>query len=197
MSGNGVSKSDLKLADKEINSFSGKILYFKVFKKDGNSVTYAVVDYKDDYRLAIPIDYAVYLKELLSNNPEYLNKTEAADLAVAASNELSVKSFHPNFSLKLVSAEGNSHDQTVTLTYLVSHKMVHQNVCLAPESKSKLFDYNGNEYNAKKVIVANENNKSTYVTEWMFCNKIPTNVPVKLTVIFNKILPSNKEFSYS
>lgn len=116
-----------------------------MFKKDGNSVTYAIVDYKDDYRLAIPIDYAVYLKEL-------------------------------------VSAEGNTNDQTVTLTYLVSHKMVHQNVCLAPESKSKLFDYNGNEYNAKKVIVANENNKSTYVTEWMFCNKIPTNVPVKLTV---------------
>lgn len=198
LSGNSVSKSDVKLANKEINSFSGKILYFKVFKNEGNSTTYAIVDYKNEYRLAIPIDYAVYLKELLSNNPEYLNKTEADNLVVATSNELSVKSFHPNFLLKLVSAEGNTNDQTVTLTYLVSHKMVHQNVCLATESRAKLFDYNGNEYNAKTVIVANENNRKDYIKSGSaFCNKIPTNVPVKLIVVFNKVLPSNKEFSYS
>ncbi|MDM1552841.1 hypothetical protein [Empedobacter falsenii] len=48
LSGNGADKSDLKLANKDINNFSGKILYFKVFKKDENSMTYAIIDYDND-----------------------------------------------------------------------------------------------------------------------------------------------------
>ncbi|EIW91257.1 hypothetical protein HMPREF1321_1239 [Capnocytophaga sp. oral taxon 412 str. F0487] len=106
-----------------------------------------------------------------------------------------VKSFSPKFDVKILSVVGDKKAQTVTVNLLISHKLVHQEVCINRrcstfEAKSKCFDYEGNEYPYKEFGLGNK--KSTYQAY----NIIPTQVPLKAFVTFRQILPSVQGMSF-
>ena len=107
-----------------------------------------------------------------------------------------VKSFSPDFDVKILSVVGDKKAQTVTVNLLISHKIVHQKVCfnktcsLFDVKKSKCFDYEGNEYPYKEVGIGNER------TTYSVCNTIPTQVPLKTFVTFKQILPSVQGMSF-
>lgn len=107
-----------------------------------------------------------------------------------------VKSFSPDFDVKILSVVGDKKAQTVTVNLLISHKLVHQNVCFNEtcsffdDRKSKCFDYEGNEYPYKEVGIGNK--RTTYTV----CNTIPTQVPLKTFVTFKQILPSVQGMSF-
>ena len=107
-----------------------------------------------------------------------------------------VKSFSPDFDVKILSVVGDKKAQTVTVNLLISHKIVHQKVCFNKTcsvfdvKKSKCFDYEGNEYPYKEVGIGNER------TTYSVCNTIPTQVPLKTFVTFKQILPSVQGMSF-
>ena len=73
---------------------------------------------------------------------------------------------------------------------MISHKLVHQNVCL-DNSRINAFDYEGNEYYSKAVAVGNARSGD------FICNTIPTEVPVKSYIVFKQILPSVKGLKFA
>lgn len=193
-SGTNVEKSKIYYAPKNIKEEEGKILYFK----ENNGITYAILNHINGYHIAVPLNSALPIREAISNNPEYKDKLLSNTTADFTDNSTKIKSFNSNFDVKLVSADGDVNQQTVTLTFLISHKLIHQEVCFNGNEHSKLYDFNGNEYNGKKISVGNAGmSKSIFGGADYSCSKIPTNIPVKGKVIFNKILPTVKEFSYS
>lgn len=189
VSGQNVESTKIYYAPKEIKETEAKILYFKE-NKEG---IFAILDYKNGNHIAVLVNSALSSREIVSKNRDFQEKLLANSTADFSENTTKIKSFSSNFDVKLLSAEGDINNQTVTLTFLISHKLVHQEVCFNGSKDSKLYDFNGNEYNAKLVSVGSATERI-----WSYaCNKIPTNIPVKAVVIFNKILPENKEFSYS
>jgi hypothetical protein len=180
------------LANSEVRGFAGKILFFKEFKpNNGEKVVYAIVDYNNHQQLAIAIDYALTMREMISNNPRFMANAKAD--TVYTINETVVKSFSPNYEVKLLSAEGQSEDQTVTLTFLVSHKLVHQVICIHPfPADAKAYDPSGNEYSPKSGSIGN--NDDSFMGG--VCNTIPTNVPVKATIQFKQILSGVETMNY-
>lgn len=189
-SGTSVETSKIYYASKNIKEYEGKVLYFK----ENSNGTYAIIEYQNGYHIAIPLNNALPIREVISNNPEYKDKLLSNTTADFSDDSTKLKSFSSNFNVKLISAEGDINQQTVTLTFLISHKLIHQEVCFNGDEKSKLYDFNGNEHNGKEISVgtATRGVLSNYA-----CNKIPTNIPVKAKVVFNQILPSTKEFSYA
>ena len=193
-SGTSVETSKIYYASKNIKEYEGKILYFK----ENSNGTYAIMEYQNGYHIAIPLNNALPIREVISNNPEYKDKLLSNTTADFSDDSTKLKSFSSNFNVKLISAEGDINQQTVTLTFLISHKLIHQEVCFNGGEYSKLYDFNGNEYNGKEISVGNAGiTKPIFGGADYSCSKIPTNIPVKGKVIFNKVLPSVKEFSYA
>lgn len=189
--GKKVDDTKIYYAPKALKEVEGKIIYFK----ENSTGTYAILNHDHENHIAIHLNSALPIREMISNNPEYREKLLSNTTADFNDNSTKIKSFNSNFDTKLISADGDINDQTVTLTFLVSHKIVHQEVCFNGNEASKLYDFDGNEYNAKEVSVGNAGRNGIFSNS--SCNKIPTNIPVKVKAVFNKILPSVKEFSYS
>lgn len=173
-------------AKSDASQYEGKILFFKTVNNDAGRITYAITDYKPGYRLAIAVDLSLVTGELQSLNPEYARQRAEKP---AASGPV-VKSFSPAYDFKFLSVTGSREDQTVLVTLLLTHHLVHQKVCLWADEYSKIYDGSGNEYAASKV--SNGSAQSGYVQ----CNKIPTDIPVKITYEFNRILPTVKQMTY-
>jgi hypothetical protein len=115
-------------------------------------------------------------------SPEYRDNFSKTDSKVE-NTEMTVKSFDPNFEVKVLSIIGSINEQTVTVTFLISHKLVHQNVSFYPYGENGLlYDFNGNVYGFKSYDSQND--------------KIPTKVPVKKSITFKQILPEVKKFSF-
>lgn len=194
--GTRVTDNPVNNATKEINEFQGNILFFRKVKlKESGIVTFAILKYKDAYRLAVPIDLAISVKEMISSNPEYqVKQLENTTADFSNEGEMIIKSFSSNFNVKYLSAIGDENNQTVTVNFLISHKLVHQDICIGSidyrERTNSVYDFSGNEYVAKTFFVGNKQNT------FLACNKIPTNVPVKVSVEFKQVLPTVKELSY-
>jgi hypothetical protein len=197
LNGEQLENSKVKVADKSINQFKGKILFFKVLESDKFlKCTYAILSYDDKQRLAVAIDVSLKKRELVSVNSEYNDAFLKNTTADFNSDEMNVKSFNSNFNVKVLSVIGNKDEQTVKINFLISHKLPHQLVDLRANpsgfsgGQGKLYDFNGNIYDAKTVAIGvNESGNSV-------SDKIPTNVPVKASITFKQILPDVKEFSF-
>lgn len=182
ITGKPVNAHKIIMADKFVSQFKGIILFFQIQEIDKKDVTFAIIDYKDNKRLAVAIDTSLASRELVSLNPQYREQLAKNDLNPQES-EMIVKSFDPNFNIKVLSVIGSTNDQTVTITFLISHKLVHQKVSFFPHSSNgQLFDFNGNVYSYKNYDSHND--------------KIPTNVPVKKSITFKQILPEVKDLSF-
>lgn len=174
----------------------------KTFKEemvDGKVVKYAILRYTDKKEIVIVIDDALRMGEVVSQAADF--QTEADKMKTSDTNTNqengTIKSFSPKFEVKLLSVIGNKVEQTVTLEFLISHKLVHQKVCFINDdyptiiSGIKAYDFEGNEYFVKNMSVGK--NKDTFFAA---CNKIPTEVPMKASVTFKQILPSVKGLSF-
>lgn len=166
---------------------------------EGKMVKYAILRYTDGKEIAIAIDEALNMGEVVSQTAGFhtiVDKMKASDTN-ASQEDGTVKSFSPNFKVKLLSVTGNEVEQTVTLEFLISHKLVHQKVCFINDdyptiiSGIKAYDFEGNEYFVKNMSVGKNND-----TFFAACNKIPTEVPMKASVTFKQILPSVKGLSF-
>ncbi len=166
---------------------------------DGKTVKYAILRYTDKKEIAIAIDDALRMGEVVSQAADF--QTEADKMKTSDTNTNqengTIKSFSPKFEVKLLSVIGNKVEQTVTLEFLISHKLVHQKVCFINDdyptiiSGIKAYDFEGNEYFVKNMSVGKNND-----TFFAACNKIPTEVPMKASVTFKQILPSVKGLSF-
>lgn len=102
---------------------------------------------------------------------------------------LTITQFSSKINTKFISAIGNKDQQTITINLLLNHKSVHQVVRLIIGDQSA-YDDEGNEYKASNMAIGSNSN------QYDVRNKIPTDVPVKISVTFNKILPNVKSLRY-
>ncbi|WP_158837669.1 hypothetical protein [Polaribacter sp. L3A8] len=178
---------------KEYNGFKGKIKYFKRVKSENNYYTFAILKIPNSQiRLAVPLQSAILTGEMISKDKNFIAK-EIEENEIL--DKIDIKSFSNDYDLKLLSCKGDKNTQQVRIEFLIKHKKVHQKVCFEGKKyitsdETSAFDFNGNEYKANESIVGSK--KSSYVT----CNKIPTNVPLKASVNFIKILPTVEKLSF-
>ena len=154
----------------------------------------AVLKYNDNKEILVFFDKALQNGEIKSQAQDFQTTADKIFANKASSGQGdgngTVKSFSPDFDVKILSVVGDKKAQTITVNLLISHKLVHQRVginsrcSMFDEAKSKCFDYEGNEYPYKEFGLGNE--KSTYQAY----NIIPTQVPLKAFVTFRQILPS-------
>jgi len=194
LAGDDIEYTEFILSPKELRQKKDtRIKFFKIFKtKDGEITQYAIVPYTTDIYLAVPINIALSLGELKSKNPNYISSVEVEN----TKDDIYIKSFSPNFEVKLLSVIGNKNSQTVEIELLIKHKIVHQKVCFNyGKNDAKLYDFEGNEYLAKGVEVGAISKPSGF--GGYVCNKIPTNVPVKGKIIFKQVLSDKSKMSFS
>lgn len=79
----------------------------------------------------------------------------------------------------LVSVKGSTKDQTVEVVLTLVNKDAHKYFQFV---EAKMIDVQGNEYQSYDINIGSERSR----------NKIFTDVPVKSTIVFKKILPSTK-----
>ncbi|WP_297972267.1 hypothetical protein [uncultured Capnocytophaga sp.] len=189
---NATKKELSKLIKPTIKNFREEII-------DGKTVKYAILRYTDKKEIAIAIDEALSKGEVVSQEAGFQTVADKMKTSETNTNQENgtIKSFSPKFEVKLLSVIGNKVEQTVTLEFLISHKLVHQKVCFINDdyptiiSGIKAYDFEGNEYFVKNMSVGK--NKDTFFAA---CNKIPTEVPMKASVTFKQILPSVKGLSF-
>ncbi|MBS9774132.1 MAG: hypothetical protein KGV59_03120 [Tenacibaculum sp.] len=194
LSGKDIESTKFTLGTKDLKlKKDAKIKFFKILKgKENKEILYAIVSYTKEIDLAIPINNALELGEIKSNNPNFnpsINQKGDTD-------DTHIKSFSSDFDVKLLSVKGDRNSQTITIEMLIKHKIVHQKMCLNyGTNDAKLYDFEGNEYLVKEVKIG-AIKKNSYNFGGYVCNKIPTNIPVKATVTFKQILPDKSKMSF-
>ncbi len=193
INGKSTEQVNINAADKSISNFKGEILFFQIQEIDNKKVTFAVVDYKDNKRLAIAIDASLSARELISLSTAYRENLVKND-SKSDTAEMIVKSFDPNFNFKVTSIKGNRNLQTVTISFVISHKLPHQVVGFTDSEQSIAYDFEGNSYPIKEVTLG----VNSGFISFMIGNitKIPTNIPIKGTITFKQILPAVSVLSY-
>ncbi|WP_218598917.1 hypothetical protein [Polaribacter sp. NJDZ03] len=177
---------------KEFNGFKGKIRYFKRVKSENNYYTFAIIKVPNSQmRLAVPLQSAILTGEMISKNKAFVAKEIVENKVL---DEIKIKSFSNDYDLKLLSCKGDKNTQQVKIEFLIKHKKVHQDICFNKSIKdAKAYDLEGNEYNSDIVSVGSK--VSSKFASYM-CNKVPTNIPVKASINFIKILPTVEKLSF-
>lgn len=190
---NGSQQSSIVEAPKEFNLFKGKILYFKEVTTDNSGkkvkITVAIMSADSKRQLAVNINDALIKREMISLNTDFI-KRQNKDASDFTSDEMHIKSFNSNFNVKVISVEGNKDEQTVKVTFLITHNLPHQMLSFYME-ESKAYDFSGNIYNPLSIEIGDKSENSYRVY-----NKIPTNVPVKAAITIKKVLPEIQSFSF-
>ena len=190
--GGTIEEKESNNATKEqLSKMNGSVI--KHFANGVQDNKLAVLKYNDKKEILVFFDKALQNGEIKSQAEDF--QTTADKIFANAANGQSdgngkVKSFSPNIDVKILSVVGDKKAQTVTVNLLISHKLVHQNVCL-DNSRINAFDYEGNEYYSKAVAVGNAKSGD------FSCNTIPTEVPVKSYIVFKQILPSVKGLKFA
>lgn len=197
LAGEKIKSTQFNLSSKELrNKKNAKIKFFKILKTDdGKDTHYAIVPYTAEIYLAVPINTALSLGEIKSKNPNYVSSTEVE----GDKDDTHIKSFSPDFEVKLLSVIGDKNNQTVEIELLLKHKIVHQEICFNYGKKdAKLYDFEGNEYLSKAVQIGALNQKNAPRFDGSYvCNKIPTNVPVKGKILFKQVLSDKSKMSFA
>lgn len=155
---NATKKELSKLIKPTIKNFREEII-------DGKTVKYAILRYTDKKEIAIAIDDALRMGEVVSQEAGFQTVADKMKTSETNTNQENgtIKSFSPKFEVKLLSVIGNKVEQTVTLEFLISHKLVHQKVCFINDdyptiiSGIKAYDFEGNEYFVKNMSVGKNN----------------------------------------
>ena len=191
--GGSVEKKSSDNATKEQLSALGNKATIKYFANGIENNKLVVLKLDDKKEIRAFFDKALQNGEIKSEAQDFQTTADKI-FANAASGQGDgngkVKSFSPNIEVKILSVVGDKKAQTVTVNLLISHKLVHQKVCL-DNSRINAFDYEGNEYYSKAVAVGNAKSGD------FSCNTIPTEVPVKSYIVFKQIPPSVKGLKFA
>jgi hypothetical protein len=116
--------------------------------------------------------------------------------AISSFKALEIKGISNDINIQVLSCKGNASDQTVKIEFTVSHKMLHQSICIATKTThAKAYDEIGNGFPLKASGIGTTTPGDAYgVTS--VCDKIPTEVPVKAYAEFKNILPSTKLLTF-
>lgn len=188
LNGNPIESCNLKAADKLISQFKGEILFFQIQEINQHKVTFAVVDFINNKRLAIAIETSLSTRELVSLSLEYRDALEKKESKPEEA-EMVVKSFDPNYIVKVISIKGNREMQTVIITYIISHKLSHQEIYFSSTPEPLAYDFEGNSYPLKDIKIGLNSG-------YFFNTKIPTNISIKGSLTFKQILPEVAFLSY-
>ena len=97
-----------------------------------------------------------------------------------------LKSISNSFDIQILSCKGDRNNQTIRIDFVISHRLIHQKVCIAgSEENGKAYDEIGNEYKLKESQIGN-------ATSELFggkCTKVPTDIPLKGYFIYRNVLP--------
>jgi hypothetical protein len=119
-------------------------------------------------------DKANYYQELYND----CNAIDSLDTIVQ------IKSFNPKYNFKLISSNGTRSDQSVRLTFLVSHSLTNQTLSLDLDQYrgTAIYDEFGNDYD----LVSLE--KTSFYT-------VPYDTPLRFNLIVNGVMPGTEKFS--
>ncbi|POS02286.1 hypothetical protein Q361_1045 [Flavobacterium croceum DSM 17960] len=189
LAGDKVEKNEIVLAKKDLSKLKAKIIHFQDIK----NTLFASLEYKDGYRILIQLNEALKSREIISNSKEYNDKFLENTTADINSDKTIIKSFNSDYKLQLVSCIGNKNDQTVTVNLLVSHKLPHQSISFGHyvgDGNNLVYDFSGNFYPLKSVKFGSSSQLGIYN------GKLPTNVPINISLTYKQILPEVKELSF-
>lgn len=101
-----------------------------------------------------------------------------------------IKSFDSNFKVEITSVIGYKDQQAVEIVFVVSHKKVHQQVCVNYGTKDlQAYDDQGNIYDTSHGgIGLNLGTNSGYNS--YKCDVVPTSIPVRAAIRLRKVLPT-------
>lgn len=190
---NTTQKSKITHLPKSFLDFKGGIKYFKIADINGVKTVFAILKISNsEKRIAVSMQEAILNGEMISKNENYKPEKIIENEAIE---NLSIKSFSKDFSVKLLSCIGDKNQQTVKVEFLIKHNKVHKKICFNyGDDDAKAYDMSGNEYNANEVYVGSNNTGGIFGQ--YVCNKIPTNIAVKSSINFNKVLSSVDKISF-
>lgn len=182
----GEPKPAFTSADETYSNQSAVIEYFSYYqdKKDPSiKVTFVAAKMVGNPTVTIVFDIESAIRdgELYSNNIAY-SKIKESNLTADST---TLTQFSSKIQTQFLSVIGNKDKQEITVNLLLSHKSVHQVVKLVTDDQSA-YDFEGNEYKSSLISIGSKSSSYDPI------NKVPTNVPVRVSVTFNKILPDVK-----
>jgi hypothetical protein len=96
-----------------------------------------------------------------------------------------------NISTTVLSCLGDRDNQTVTVEFVISHKLLHQSICIATdEANVKAFDDTGTEFPLKAADLGATAQGDMFGSGK--CNKVPTDVPLKGRITFRNVTPGTE-----
>lgn len=124
----------------------------------------------------------------LKNDTASLHSEMRLCTAIDHSRQLQIRGISNEIQIAVIACTGDRSSQTVKIEFVVTHKLSHQEVCVAADKKNiKAYDKVGNEISVKSGDLGIN-------AEGLFtparCNKVPTDVPVKGLIVLNNLLPS-------
>lgn len=92
-----------------------------------------------------------------------------------------------NFRATYISCKGRRASQSVELTFMIQHNIPNQEFSNNPADSDKgmAYDTQGQVYNANAIYIGGVKSNS---------GMIPTSIPVRITLVFNNVLPGNDFF---
>lgn len=188
---NGEPKPAFTAADDTYSNQGASIEYFSFYQDKKNpsyKVTFVAAKMvsNPDITIVIDIESAIRDGELYSNNIDY-SKIRESNLTTDST---TLTQFSSKIQTQFLSAIGSKDKQEITVNLLLSHKSVHQLVKLVTDDQSA-YDFEGNEYKSSSISIGSKS------SSYDLFNKVPTNVPVKVSVTFQKILPDVKVIRFA
>jgi hypothetical protein len=93
-----------------------------------------------------------------------------------------------NFKATFISCKGSRASQSVELSFIIQHGIPNQEFRVSPPEECSAYDAQGQVYKARfRYIGGKEMGSYTSVA-------VPTNVPIKVSMVFNNILSGNDFF---
>ncbi|MDG4946584.1 hypothetical protein NMK71_09170 [Weeksellaceae bacterium KMM 9713] len=119
------------------------------------------------------------IEALKQENQILQNKADFCDL-YSKSDEITVKSFHKDYEMKVIEVKGNKNDQTVEVIFTMKHQLPNQKV----DSGTPLiqaYDEMGKSYPVKSLF----NSRFKYVNL-----DVPYNQLLQNSIVFRNVLPN-------
>jgi hypothetical protein len=99
-----------------------------------------------------------------------------------------IKGISNSIDIAVLSCLGDKNNQTVTVAFVITHKILHQTICIATDRNNvKAYDEIGNELPVGTADIGTNSQGDIFGDGR--CNKIPTEVPVKGFATFRNVMP--------
>jgi|GEM_PF-6460150 len=126
----------------------------------------------------------------LQQDTTYLKQTINTCDLLKHSNEIVVKNNNPNYTFEYLECTGDRNMQTVTITFMISQNLVHQNFTFSDKYNIlKSYDNLGNTFAFKSTTFPIKEDMNGDNVQ------IPTGVRIKGSLVFSNVLPSTEQIT--